>query len=300
MKTLEGLTENLYNYNIVVLKNAIAGIIRDNVRSGCWQWLEEKAIAISLEQTVATQLNLSFVSAPRKTGKAVLKTTKEQEQQIQSIYPHFTVQGWSVDRLSRVWLLLHIDATDKAQYIRVIENLFRSAEMNELVALYSALPLLAYPEAWRQRCAEGIRSNIGDVLEAIMCNNPYPARQLDEAAWNQLVLKAFFTDKSIHQIVGLDERTNQELANSLSDLAHERWAARRPVNPQLWRCVAPYLNEHIFPDIVRISNSVNDMEKKAAALACITTNYPAAKELLEKSPHLKSFMNEELCWEALQ
>ena len=63
--------------------------------------------------------------------------------------------------------------------------------MNELVALYSALPLLAYPEAWVHRCTEGIRSNIGPVLEAIMIANPYPSENLSEAAWNQVVLKAF-------------------------------------------------------------------------------------------------------------
>jgi hypothetical protein len=255
MDTLENKGESIFCYDIRALKNVLGIIIEGNTSSEGWQWLEEKAMAISQEKIAATQLNLSFVAVPRKTGKAVLKVTEEQEQQIQSIYPHFVVQGWPVDRLCRIWLLLHIDATDKERYIRVIENLFRSAEMNELVALYSALPLLAYPEEWRRRCSEGIRSNIGSVLEAIMCNNPYPARQLEEAAWNQLVLKAFFTDKTIDQIVGLDERANQELANSLSDLAHERWAAHRSVNPQLWRCVVPFLNEHIFPDIERLSVS---------------------------------------------
>lgn len=88
-------------------------------------------------------------------------------------------------------MLLQLDATDKAKYFKTIENLFLAAEIQELVALYSSLPLLAWPELWKMRCAEGVRSNIGLVLEAIMYNNPYPFNYLDEKAWNQLILKAF-------------------------------------------------------------------------------------------------------------
>src|SRR5699024_3254500 len=120
-----------------------------------------------------------------------------------------------------------VDPADKDTYFRIIENLFLAAEMSELVALYSSLPLLAYPELWTKRCAEGIRSNIGSVLESIMYQNPYPAENLNQAAWNQLVLKAFFTDKAVNNIYGLEERANSELASILSDYAHERWAAHR-------------------------------------------------------------------------
>jgi hypothetical protein len=161
-----------------------------------------------------------------------------------------------------------------------------AAEMNEQVALYSALPVLAYPEQWQRRCAEGIRSNIGMVLEAIMCNNPYPSETLEQAPWNQMVLKAFFTEKPIHQIIGLDERANKELAHILSNYAHERWAAHRSVPPMLWRCVAGFVDEEIFPDIERLASSQNEWEQKAALLVCRQSNYPAAKELLNSHPAL--------------
>jgi hypothetical protein len=197
-------------------------------------------------------------------------------------------------------LLLQLNAGDKEHYVQSIENLFRAAEVNELVALYSALPVLAYPERWTKRCAEGIRSNIGDVLLAIMCNNPYPSENLDEAAWNQMVLKAFFTEKPIHQIIGLDNRANRELANILSDYAHERWAAHRPVYPQLWRCVGPFINEKIFPDIKRITFSEYTIEREAAALACWHSSYPPARDLLDKNSELKAAIESgELSWDSL-
>ena len=107
--------------------------------------------------------------------------------------------------------------------------------MNEQVALYSALPVLAYPEEWISRCEEGIRSNIGLILEAIMYHNPYPAHYLSEAAWNQMILKAFFTEKNVQQIVGLKQRNNARLAATLQDYIEERLAAHRTVNEEIYK-----------------------------------------------------------------
>jgi hypothetical protein len=267
------------------VKKIITVIIRENLSPEAWSWLAEKCV---LGNQSARQLNIAFVSMPQKTGKAVIHYTAQQAEAVSSARPYFTIDNWTVDRLARVWLLLHIDATKKEDYFRSIENLFLAAEMNELVALYSSLPVLQYPELWRSRCAEGIRSNIGIVLEAIICNNPYPSEQLSEAAWNQLVMKAFFTDKPIHMIVGLDQRANKELANILSDYANERWAASRTVNPQLWRCVGKFIDAKIFPGIQRIFQSPDTVEKEAAALACSESDYPAAKELLKQDDSLKS------------
>ena len=162
--------------------------------------------------------NTTFVTAPRKTGKHVLKIDPAILEEISNIRPGLNITNWTTDHLARVWLLLHFNEKEKDTYFITIENLFKAAEVNELVALYSSLPLLAYPEIWVPRCSEGIRSNIADVLTTIMCNNPYPYENLGEAAWNQLVLKAFFTEKPINEIVGLDKRANEKLARTLVGL----------------------------------------------------------------------------------
>ena len=205
-----------------------------------------------------------------------------------------------MDRLCRVRLLLHINSSDKNKYFHTIENLFLAAEMHEQVALYSALPVLAYPEQWRKRCAEGIRSNIGDVLLSIMCHNPYPSEQLDDAAWNQMVLKAFFTEKPVHQIIGLDERANKELSGILSDYAHERWAAHRIVNPLLWRCAGAFIDENLYKDMERVAASENNLDREAAVLVCRKSSYLPARELLNKSVLLKSIKDDtNLSWEGI-
>ncbi|WP_240410059.1 EboA domain-containing protein [Flavisolibacter nicotianae] len=273
----------------------LADIIRQNVSADVWQWMEERTVSFT-----TAQFNTAFALLPRKTGKAIVRFTDEQDRSLQSARPGFVIRGWTIDRLARVWLLLQLDASEKESYFQTIENLFPAAEMQELVALYSALPVLAYPEMWTKRCAEGIRSNIGDVLQAIMCNNPYPSENLSEAAWNQLVLKAFFTEKPIHQINGLDKRCNAELAGVLSDYAHERWAAGRPVNPQLWRCAGKFINEKNFPDIERIAFSENAVEREAAALACWDSNYSPAKDLLNQNKELKAAIETgELTWQTV-
>ena len=92
------------------------------------------------------------------------------------------------------------------------------------------------------KCEEGIRSNLGTVLEAIMYHNPYPAHFLSQGAWNQLILKAFFTEKEINKVVGLKERANELLSQALCDYAQERLAANRMVNPDLYKLINNNIN----------------------------------------------------------
>lgn len=145
--------------------------------------------------------------------------------------------------MARLYQLSQLETRDKSSYIQLIENLFQQGDLNELTILYKALPFYAYANEWTGRCAEGIRSNMGTVLEAIMYENPYPEGHLSEAAWNQMILKAIFTDKTLTFIQGLDKRNNERLATSLLDFAEERLAAGRQVDPEIWRLTSSYFPE---------------------------------------------------------
>ncbi|OLY94700.1 hypothetical protein BUE76_06570 [Cnuella takakiae] len=274
-----------YAYDVEALKTLLQEMLQAQLPVAAWQWLQEKSAAVN--QSGNSAFAVAFAAMPRKTGKAVVTLSEEQEQKLAAARKGLSIQGWTLDRLARVWLLLQLDATDQQAYVARIEQLFPAAEMNELVALYSALPVLAYPEAWRGRCAEGIRNNIGTVLEAVITNNPYPAEQLAEGAWNQLVMKGFFTEKRMDQVVDFDKRANPELAQILLDFAHERWAAGRAVPPLLWRGVAPFVNEKNFADLERAFFSENSLDRDAAALACAQSSYAPARALLEKHPEQK-------------
>ena len=277
----------------------ITDIIKRNSVAEVYKWLEEKSIHLQKENCF-TQLNLAFALVPRKTGRQLIKITDSEKKILEGVHKGFNINDWTIDRLCRLWLLMQADASDKNAYLAGIENLFNAAEMNEVAALYSSLFFLEYPDEWKARCAEGIRSNIGIVLEAIMYNNPYPFYYLSDLAWNQLVMKAFFTDKDVNRIIGVDERANKELAWILVDYANERLAAHRTVNPQLWRLVANFIDESNFKNIENAFKSIDIRERQAAALACNQSNYLPAKNLLDSEAELKSaILENKLNWSTL-
>lgn len=287
----------MFVYDIDKLKDVLMDIVQRNISKEAWYWLKETLVEAEQNAENGKHFSIAFVVMPRKVGKAILKLQNTTEDDIRSIRHGVSISDWSSDRLCRVLLLLHLPASDKHPYVATIEKLFSNAEMNEMVSLYSALPLLAYPEAWRKRCADGIRSNIGIVLESIMCNNPYPAEQLDESAWNQLVLKAIFTDKPLQQVIGLQDRANQCLADALTAYAEERWAAHRTVNPLLWQCVGKFINERIFTSVKRLSLSPELNEQESVALMCSESTYLPAKELVNQyTDKRKEIARGEVSW----
>ena len=277
------------------VKEIIWSVINNNISLEAEKWLED--FIQSPDQS--SQIAKVFVMLPRKTGKLLVAINEDQQKALDTAGYGY-IRNWTIDRLSRVWLLSNLTIEDKERLYSTLERLFLSAEVNEAVALYSALPFLPYPEIWIKRCAEGIRSNIGSVLEAIMENNPYPAAHLDEAAWNQLVLKAFFTEKNIKLIAGLDERANLQLALTLVDYAKERWAAGRQVNPQLWRLVGRFINAEIFEDLKIGLQHYDQTEQRAIALAVAESEYQPAKDYINTFPELKlALADESLNWNSL-
>jgi hypothetical protein len=268
-----------YYYDRALVSNRIHTIIAAHATPQALNWLQEQ-LQLLQEAKTTQRFNITFTAMPRFTGKQVISDTHIPE------VDNFFIYGYTLDRLARIWWLLQFSSENRSRYIAAIEDLFSAADMNEQITLYGALPLLAYPEEWKLRTAEGVRSNIGGVLEAIMVHNAYPAKYLDEPAWNQLVMKAIFTDKPVHLITGLDERANPQLAQILRDYAHERWAAGRKINPMLWRLIAPFIDNEIMPDINRIWASDYIIDREAAALACSLTGFAPAKALLQQSPEL--------------
>ncbi len=258
-------------------------------------WLNQKSVGSALDIMTA------FVSVPRFLSRHIVSPSPEDALELTEAYPGLSIHNWDTIRLSRVWLLTCLDDTREEDYVRHIETLFDTAEMNELVALYSALPLLAYPSQWLFKATEAVRSNVGDVFDSLVIHNPYPAQHFSELAWNQLVLKTIFNDKPIHGIVGLEERANAKLALMLSDFAHERWAAGRSVAPEVWRLTPGFMNETLLEDMKRLFASANIYSQQAAALACFHADHPEAKRLLDEHTELKNRIKaKELSWADLE
>ena len=149
----------------------------------------------------------------------------------------------TTDRAGRILLLLSFPSEDSDRYVATLEQIIAAADVEEAIAFYRSLPLLPYPEKFQLRAAEGIRTNMTSVFNAVALNNPYPARYLDDLAWNQMVLKALFVGSPLHPIYGLESRNNQQLCQMLIDYACERLAAHRTVSSELWELVMPFKPE---------------------------------------------------------
>ena len=300
-----------YIINPKKLNNLLAQLIEINANEKELQWLDSQNIKDN------KALQKTFVLTPRFISKKEVEIVIKNPIVPKPKYgtPKLTVanrntgsieserrpnQIWTLDRVVRVLLLTNVQNKSEEDYYQTIETLFETAEINEAVALYTALPYLKYPEKWLYRATEAIRSNMGPVFDALAFQNHYPAKYFSESAWNQLVLKCIFNDKPINLIKGLDERTNQNLANILSDFAHERWAAHRSIPPQVWRLVSKFITPTILEDISKLFDSENIQNQQAAVLVCKETDNQEAKDLLVIKQGGLAFDIIQLSWKDLE
>lgn len=261
-------------------------------------WLDEKRRQIS-EGAPERVFFTAFSAVPRYTGKKDLELTYQDWQAVEVIRSGWSPAYWSVDQAARTLLVLSLPQEDAEKYLRTLERVFGAADVGELVALYQALPLLPYPEQHRSRAAEGVRSNMTAVFNAVALRNPYPAEYFDNNAWNQMVLKALFVGSPLHPIQGIDRRANPELAQMLIDYAHERWAAQRSVSPELWRPVGQFCDAATLKDLERVFANPEPVQKEAAALACSQSPLPEAQALLACHPDLQASIQAGiLTWES--
>ncbi|HTN04832.1 MAG TPA: EboA domain-containing protein, partial [Planctomycetaceae bacterium] len=96
-----------------------------------------------------------------------------------------------------------------------------------------------------------------------------------------------FVGTTLEPVVGIDQRSNPALARMLTDFAHERWAAKRPVSPELWRCVGPHADDGMLADLQKVLTTGSDVERRAAALALASCPRPEADQILKESPELE-------------
>jgi hypothetical protein len=259
-------------------------------------WLQKQLDNLKTEK----EFYLAFSVAPRFTGKKSLNLSDADLQEADSLRSGFNPKNWTADQVARVLLVLALPHETPETYVATLNRVFSTADLSELATLYASLPLLPYPDLHIKRAAEGVRSTMTQVFDAIALNNPYPHDYLPEEAWNQMVVKSVFNVRPLYQIYGLDNRRNQALANIAIDYAHERWAAGRTLTPELWRLVGPFLKPENRKDIQRLLSGSEEIQQQAAALALSESNLPEAKELLAQYPDLeKEIRNGNLTWEII-
>ena len=291
------MSAGVYQIELTEVMACLHRALAESIESQALEWLDAKGTQIAGAKGPSAFF-MAFSAVPRFVGKADLAWSSEELERAGTLRKSWSPQHWSSDQAARALLLLSLPVEDRERYLKTLNQLFQAADVAELVALYQSLPLMAYPEQHVLRAAEGIRSNMTTVFDAVALRNPYPFEHLEEEAWNQLILKAVFIGRPLHPIVGLDQRTSLELARMLIDYAHERWSAGRTVTPEIWRLIGPHADAPMLEDLSKTLADAEPQQQEAAALALSHCPLPQARKLLESQPNLLSAIHEgSLTWE---
>ena len=274
-------------------------------------WIERTASADALawfRQTLdsldqdenARVLARALALAPRRLGKADLPLNANDFRLSNEVRAGFDPTALTADQAARMVFLL-ASYREAASFARTLEALTRTADLGELVSYYRSLALLPMSDDLTRRAAEGVRSGMKPVFEAVAHRNPYPREAFDQNTWNHMVLKAVFIGSELSPIQGLDERTNPELSDMLVDYAEERWAADRPVSVELWRGLGRYVNERSMTALSRLLESGSQQETWAAALALRQCDSPRAGDLLARYGDVdRQVMTGRINWQSLR
>lgn len=242
----------------------------------------------------------AFSGATRHFGKTPISVADSQASQIDAAIPDWSLAHWTEDQLARCILLLSLAQQPADRYRETLAALLGHADLREAAAIYAAFPLLPEPEFLVPFAREALRSNIVSVFDAIALRNPFPADQFDEEGWNQMILKCFFQQRPTHLVFGLERRTNPRLAEALSNYAHERWAAHRPLSPDLWRSCTGFITETIAQDLARAADTPAPGNREAVALVAAHSPSPLLDPLRAKlAAELDDVRQGRLTWESL-
>ena len=262
------------------------------------QWLDAQLAKLA-EDPSERNLQIALGMTPRRLGKDDLALSADDLAAAETARPGWDPRGWSVDEAARILILIAAGGRERV-FAKRFADLCRTADAGEAIALYRGLPLYPDAELLEEQAAEGVRTNMRGTFEAVAHRNPFPREHFDENRWNQMVLKALFIGSTMEPIQGLDERANPTLAKILCDYAHERWAAGRPVAPELWRCVGPFAQGAALEDLKRAAGASDPSSRKAAALALAASPAPEAKASLAALGELASAVESGgLSWESL-
>ena len=273
-------------------------ILASRAETKALDWLNSQKQKFNSDSN-PTKFFLAFSQASRFFKKDNLNLTDTEKNQAGTLVPSFDPSHWDVLQTARTYLLLSF-APEKEAWLKAVHQLFETGDMHEQQALYAALPVMPYSEDLLTRAIDGCRTNMTLIFDAIALNNPYPAAHFPEANWNQLVLKSIFMQRPIYRIQHLDERRNRALAEIASDFAHERWAAGRPVMPELWRLVVPFVNEHLLEDLKKVVFSEDELEAEAGVLTAYQSDFAPAKDLLKSFTETVSAIEYgEISWEKI-
>lgn len=174
-----------------------------------------------------------FAGVGRRTRELAFSPTAAERSELEAL-GIIAPEAFTLDSLCRVALLaLGCSALEPHDHVSLVKEAYAKGDNGERIAVLRSLFLLPDPRRFLDIGAEACRTHVQDVFEAIACDNPYPEHYFPDASFNQLVIKALFTDVSLARLRGLRARKNPELYRMARDYEAERRAASRTISPDL-------------------------------------------------------------------
>jgi hypothetical protein len=181
-------------------------------------WLGE---AVETVESEPTRIRTLFPMVGREVGRGPLDPEADPDD------PH----EWTVDDAARVVLLVRLGADAEGE----LRDLYRYGDAAERRGLLRALAYLPIADRGVGLVDDAIRTNDTRLIAAAL--GPYATVHLDDAAYDQAVLKCVFSELPITPLDGLPERATPEGARMLAALVHERIAAGRHVAGEVWTVI---------------------------------------------------------------
>jgi hypothetical protein len=178
-------------------------------------WVHESVAAIEADPAA---IRTRFAMAGRKTARGPLSPDGDPDD----------VHAATVDDAVRTLLLAALG--DRVE--EELGELYRFGDAAERRGLLRALPHLPLGDRARWLVDDAVRTNDTRLVAAAL--GPYATRVLDDAAYDQAVLKCVFIGVPIAPLDGLPGRATAGTARMLAAFVHERVAAGRDIPAEVW------------------------------------------------------------------
>ena len=162
-----------------------------------------------------------FPAVGRKAGREPLDPGKDPDD----------VHAWTIDDAARTLLLAALGDHVEAE----LDELYRYGDAAERRGLLRALAYLPVGDRALHLVDDAIRTNDTRLIAAAL--GPYATAHLDDAGYDQAVLKCVFVGVPITPLDGLPERVTPDGARMLAAFVHERVAAGRDVPAEVWSVI---------------------------------------------------------------
>jgi hypothetical protein len=204
----------------------VVDLLCGRLAPGAAAWLREALGRVSGDD----DLIACWSGAGRRLGRAPVALEADDQERLLAGGAPFVPGGWGADECGRALLVVAaLESRPAERHLALVEELYRKGEIRERQAVLRVLHALPDPGRFAALAVDAVRANVLSEIEAIACENPYPARHFSEEAFNQMVLKCLFNGIALQRIVGLPGRRTAELARMVAAFASERRAAGRPV-----------------------------------------------------------------------